>query len=40
MRKLQRIGLHAFYRPRKWGDGADAPSWGDVTAAVGAATKL
>ena len=40
MRKLQRIGLHTFYRPRKWGDGSDAPSWGDVTAAVGAATKL
>ena len=28
MRKLQRIGVHTFYRPRRWGNGADAPSWG------------
>jgi hypothetical protein len=28
MRRLRRIGLHTFYRPRRWGDGADAPSWG------------
>jgi spore germination cell wall hydrolase CwlJ-like protein len=29
MRKLHKIGVHSFYRPRMWGDGADAPSWGD-----------
>jgi len=36
MRKLSRIGVHTFYRPRRWGDGADAPSWGSAqaTAAV------
>jgi hypothetical protein len=28
MRKLKKIGLHTFYRPRKWGDGSDEPSWG------------
>jgi spore germination cell wall hydrolase CwlJ-like protein len=28
MRKLDRIGVHTFYRPRNWGDGADKPSWG------------
>jgi len=28
MRKLDKIGVHTFYRPRQWGDGADAPSWG------------
>jgi spore germination cell wall hydrolase CwlJ-like protein len=28
MRKHKKIGLHTFYRPRKWGDGADAPAWG------------
>jgi spore germination cell wall hydrolase CwlJ-like protein len=28
MRRLQRIGVHSFYRPRKWGDGSDAPTWG------------
>jgi len=30
MRKLDRIGVHTFYRPRLWGDGADAPVWGDA----------
>jgi hypothetical protein len=40
MRKLQRIGLHTFYRPRKWGDGADAPSWGGVAAAASTAARL
>ncbi len=28
MRKLSRIGVHTFYRPKRWGDGADAPAWG------------
>lgn len=28
MRKLTKIGLHTFYRPRKWGDGAEDPAWG------------
>ena len=32
MRKLDRIGVHTFYRPRNWGDGVDAPSWGDAEA--------
>jgi hypothetical protein len=22
--------VHTFYRPRNWGDGADAPVWGDA----------
>lgn len=29
MKKQYRFGVHTFYRPRKWGDGSDAPSWGD-----------
>ena len=29
MKKQYRFGVHTFYRPRNWGDGADAPSWGD-----------
>jgi spore germination cell wall hydrolase CwlJ-like protein len=29
MRKLDRIGVHTFYRPRNWGEGADQPVWGD-----------
>jgi spore germination cell wall hydrolase CwlJ-like protein len=41
MRKLSRIGVHTFYRPRRWGDGSDAPAWGPgLTAANVTATKL
>jgi spore germination cell wall hydrolase CwlJ-like protein len=29
MRKLHKIGVHSFYRPRRWGDGSDEPVWGD-----------
>jgi hypothetical protein len=29
MKKQYRFGVHTFYRPRNWGDGADKPSWGD-----------
>jgi hypothetical protein len=31
MNKLDKIGVHTFYRPRKWGDGADRPAWGDAS---------
>jgi spore germination cell wall hydrolase CwlJ-like protein len=36
MTKLYKLGVHTFYRPRAWGDGADAPAWSDpeTTAAV------
>jgi hypothetical protein len=30
MKKMYKTGVHTFYRPRKWGDGSDAPSWGDA----------
>ena len=30
MNKLQKLGVHTFYRPRAWGDGAKAPEWGDA----------
>ena len=29
MRRLDRIGVHTFYRPRNWGDGSNSPIWGD-----------
>jgi hypothetical protein len=29
MRKIYRLGVHTFYRPRAWGDGSNEPSWGD-----------
>jgi len=34
MRRLDRIGVHTFYRPRRWGSGAAAPAWGDTRAAA------
>jgi hypothetical protein len=37
MRRLTRIGLHSFYRPRAWGNGADEPTWGVVVTADAAA---
>jgi spore germination cell wall hydrolase CwlJ-like protein len=30
MMKLHKLGVHTFYRPRAWGDGAEAPTWGDA----------
>jgi len=40
MTKLQKLGVHTFYRPRAWGDGADAPEWGDTTATADSTKKL
>jgi spore germination cell wall hydrolase CwlJ-like protein len=40
MRKLSKIGVHTFYRPHRWGDGADAPAWGSAAATAEAAAKL
>jgi spore germination cell wall hydrolase CwlJ-like protein len=40
MHKNARIGLHTFYRPRRWGDGSDAPSWGSATYTADAAAKM
>lgn len=28
MKKMYKTGVHTFYRPRKWGDGSEEPSWG------------
>ena len=39
MRKLDKIGVHTFYRPRKWGDGSDTPIWGDATGDQGSDEK-
>jgi hypothetical protein len=30
MKKMYKLGVHTFYRPRAWGSGADAPVWGNV----------
>ncbi len=29
MKKIYKVGVHTFYRPRAWGDGEDEPVWGD-----------
>lgn len=38
MKKMYQTGVHTFYRPRSWGNGSDAPSWGSAaeTAAISA----
>jgi spore germination cell wall hydrolase CwlJ-like protein len=38
MKKTYKFGVHTFYRPRAWGDGSEAPSWGTPaeTAAISA----
>ncbi len=40
MHQLNRIGVHTFYRPRRWGDGADAPEWGDPVVTAEATRAL
>jgi spore germination cell wall hydrolase CwlJ-like protein len=40
MHKLYRLGVHTFYRPRRWGDGADAPKWGDARLTAEAQKEL
>jgi hypothetical protein len=40
MTKVNKLGVHTFYRPRKWGDGEDAPEWGDPDSTEESARKL
>jgi spore germination cell wall hydrolase CwlJ-like protein len=40
MKRLYKVGVHTFYRPRAWGDGSDAPSWGSAEATNEAIAKL
>jgi len=40
MNKLDKIGVHTFYRPRNWGDGAAQPVWGDAELRVAPAEPL
>jgi len=40
MRKMYRTGVHTFYRPRKWGDGSEAPSWGTPASTAEISAKL
>jgi hypothetical protein len=40
MKKMYKFGVHTFYRPRNWGDGSDAPSWGNPAQTAEISAKL
>jgi spore germination cell wall hydrolase CwlJ-like protein len=40
MKKMYKLGVHTFYRPRAWGDGSDEPTWGDAKATEEEAKKM
>jgi spore germination cell wall hydrolase CwlJ-like protein len=40
MKKMYKLGVHTFYRPRAWGDGSDAPSWGTPAQTAAISAKL
>jgi spore germination cell wall hydrolase CwlJ-like protein len=40
MTRMYKLGVHTFYRPRKWGDGAEKPAWGDAEATATATKQL
>jgi spore germination cell wall hydrolase CwlJ-like protein len=40
MKKVYKLGVHTFYRPRAWGDGSDEPTWGDAKTTAAEAAKL
>jgi spore germination cell wall hydrolase CwlJ-like protein len=39
MRRMHKIGVHSFYRPRAWGDGSDAPPLNQSQVQAGDAAK-
>ena len=40
MKKTYKFGVHTFYRPRAWGDGSEAPSWGTPAETAAISAKL
>ena len=40
MKRMYKFGVHTFYRPRAWGDGSDAPSWGTAAETAAISAKL
>ena len=40
MTRMYKLGVHTFYRPKRWGAGADAPEWGDAAVTAAAAKSL
>jgi spore germination cell wall hydrolase CwlJ-like protein len=39
MKKHHKLGVHIFYRPTRWGDGADEPTWGRTVSAKPSAAE-
>ena len=39
MKRLVRFGIHSFYRPLAWGNGAEEPVWGSAALAQAKAQK-
>jgi spore germination cell wall hydrolase CwlJ-like protein len=40
MRRMDKLGGLIFYRPRRWGDGAEEPKWGDPKTTAKAVANL
>jgi spore germination cell wall hydrolase CwlJ-like protein len=40
MKKNFKTGLHVFYRPSRWGDGSEVPSWGTAEETAEIAARL
>jgi spore germination cell wall hydrolase CwlJ-like protein len=40
MKRMYKTGVHTFYRPRNWGDGSEAPSWGTTAQTAEISAKL
>ena len=40
MKRIYKFGVHTFYRPRAWGDGSEAPSWGTPAETAAISAKL
>jgi hypothetical protein len=40
MKKVHKLGVHTFYRPRRWGDGLDEPVWGSSVELAELVAKL
>lgn len=40
MKRMYKFGVHTFYRPKAWGDGSDAPSWGSPAQTAALSEKL
>ncbi|HVV60212.1 MAG TPA: cell wall hydrolase [Pseudolabrys sp.] len=40
MKRMYKLGVHTFYRPRAWGDGSEEAHWGDPKLTAEEAKKL